>query len=635
MQPIHIELDTVFRQTDRDFIDILNQVRNNCLTPESLNRLNALCDPLFDNPPDDYHVVLTTHNAKADAINARELAALSGRVHTYQATVEGDFPERNFPTERTLELKQGARVMFVKNDEEQPRRFFNGKTGVVTGLKTDAVTIECEGDDEPIVLRPMVWRNVRYDTARDTRLITETELGTFRQFPLRLAWAITIHKSQGLTFDRVCIDAEAAFAAGQVYVALSRCRSLQGLVLMTRLRPDALQNDSRILDFSAQKMSADALSDLLVPAQTEYAVRLYGSLYDFSAQRAMVEQIAAVARENNQQIIGLDDTYLSALAAAITGLQSVGEAFRRQIIALRADTARLQQRLADAAAYFGEQIIALLREMKPPFGTDNKALARETDELLGRLRADLGCKTAVMDAIGRQADIETYFLAKNTYIVPKWRQSVYAVAQAEAVENEEVHYPALYRQLAAYRAAQAKERGVPAYMIYSTRTLVSVVNALPLSKKDLLRVKGFGKAKVEQYADDILAIVSRFCSENGLDGYAEELFMEREHADEQAKKPKRKKGDSWRQTYELYARGLSVEAIAEERQLALRTVAGHLLEAVNDGRISIDVLLPEEKRRLAQAVIAAHDDYETRQAALDELLTLAEQVWLFGWLRKC
>lgn len=211
---LHFELDKIFRQQDKTFIHILNQVRNNQLTTNELQILNQRYQPNFKNTEKDYHIILTTHNARAEEVNTQRMKELWSREYIYQAQIEGDFSEKNYPTEAQLVLKKGARVMFVKNDNQQPRQFYNGQIGKITALSKQSIIVESEGEE--IEVKPMEWENIRYETDETTRTINETIIGKFKQYPLRLAWAITIHKSQGLTFDKVIIDAGAAFAFGQV-----------------------------------------------------------------------------------------------------------------------------------------------------------------------------------------------------------------------------------------------------------------------------------------------------------------------------------------------------------------------------------------------------------------------------------
>ena len=229
IKPIYIEFEHVYRQTNVDFLTILNQVRNNVLTPESLNVLNKRYFPDFRSTT---HITLSTHNNKVDAINQREMDALKGKEYIFKATITDTFPESMYPVDEQLTLKVGARVMFIKNDSSTDKLYYNGKLGVVTSLSKQAINVLCD-DGIEVNVHNEVWENIRYNANTGSDLVEAEIIGTFTHYPLRLAWAITIHKAQGLTFDQLIIDAEDAFAAGQVYVALSRCRSLEGLILLT------------------------------------------------------------------------------------------------------------------------------------------------------------------------------------------------------------------------------------------------------------------------------------------------------------------------------------------------------------------------------------------------------------------
>lgn len=625
IQPVHIELDKIFRQSDRAFIDILNEVRNNSLSQTSLERLNKLYQPQYENRDDDYHIVLTTHNAKADAMNERKLAELAGKERHYMAKVEGDFAERNYPTENDLCLKVGARVMFVKNDEEMPRRFYNGKMGVVEELGYDYVMVVCE-EGESIRVSPMVWRNVRYESDERTRMITETELGTFTQLPLRLAWAITIHKSQGLTFDKVLIDAEAAFASGQVYVALSRCRSLEGLVLMTRLNGNSLGNDWQILDFEKTKTPVDNLDGMLDKDKMHYRIHLYCGLFDFRSLHSLLAHLQSFIKEHEGKLTGMDEDFLKSFPLAVDALQGVGDNFKKQIVSLAGEQEFLQQRLKAAATYFCERIDGMLAGMRPPFYTDNKAISREADEVMGNIFVALQRKRRIIRNVGDDMGMESYFEAKNR-LLPVWNKSTYAAEQADG-SNKEVLYEGLFKQLLRHRAVVAKEKGFPIYMVASTAALIAISNALPLDKKDLLAIKGVGRKKVEQYGNDWLRIVTDYCSRYGLESKAVQQQEERQ-AQTQAQKPKkRQKGDSWRMSVEMFKTGKSISDIAEERVLKYATIAGHLIDGVREYMLNMSDLVENER---LSAALDIYDTYQDKQKIVDKLSVILtrEELLLF------
>jgi hypothetical protein len=243
--PVYIELKKIYRQTDDTFIHILNNIRNNVCTKEDLQKLHEHYKPDFAPAKEENYIVLTSHNEKADLINRRELQKLPGTVFSYKAEISGEFYDRSFPAEEILNVKVGAQIMFIKNDKGEFRRFFNGKIGIIKNIFDEKIYVSFPGETDTLVLEKETWQNIKYNYNKDSDKIEEEELGTFRQYPIRLAWAITIHKSQGLTFDKAIIDAGASFAPGQVYVALSRLTSLQGLILHSRIQSNCISTDSR------------------------------------------------------------------------------------------------------------------------------------------------------------------------------------------------------------------------------------------------------------------------------------------------------------------------------------------------------------------------------------------------------
>ncbi len=246
---ITIELQHVYRQKDLSFITLLNKIRDNQLDSSALQELNKRYDPEFDPDSDEGYITLTTHNAQAQSLNDSRLLKLPGKIQTFKARVKDDFPEYAYPTAFELHLKTGAQVMFVKNDISKDKLYFNGKIGTIVDIDDDVITVQCPEDPDAIPVEKVEWQNMKYTLDDETKEIQETVIGTFTQYPLKLAWAITIHKSQGLTFDKVIIDARAAFAHGQVYVALSRCRTLEGIVLSTPVSQRGIITDPTVSGF--------------------------------------------------------------------------------------------------------------------------------------------------------------------------------------------------------------------------------------------------------------------------------------------------------------------------------------------------------------------------------------------------
>jgi len=278
---LYIELKTIYRQQDQLFIDILNRIRNNCSTSTDLNELNKRYNPSFVLPEKDRYIVLCTHNYKADRINKEELAKLRTKEFVYKGEITGDFSENSLPADYDLLLKEGAQVMFVKNDAGEHRRYYNGKLATISRLKENKIEV-CFENGHLLELEKETWSNIRYTLNAESGEIEEDVLGSFSQFPIRLAWAITIHKSQGLTFDRVVIDAGQAFAAGQVYVALSRCTSLDGIVLFSRITSQSISTDRYALEFSTKEQDLKILDNILKEEKPAYCATQLKKYFDWS-----------------------------------------------------------------------------------------------------------------------------------------------------------------------------------------------------------------------------------------------------------------------------------------------------------------------------------------------------------------
>ncbi|MDL2228594.1 AAA family ATPase, partial [Odoribacter sp. OttesenSCG-928-L07] len=276
-----IELVEIFRQEDKKFIDLLNKVRSNKLDDESINILNERYIPGFNNLDNKGYITLTSHNYQAKNINNQHLEKIDKQEFAFYAEVKGDFPEYSYPTDEELIIKVGSQVMFVKNDPSNDKRYFNGKIGIVEDIDNNKIYVKCDDNDENITVQPLEWTNVKYVLNHTTNEIEEEIQGTFKQYPLKLAWAITIHKSQGLTFEKLIVDAQMSFAHGQVYVALSRCKSLEGLVLISKIDKHTLKNDYSVDLFEYEIEHKHADIEKLQTLKKKYFYDLLNELFTF------------------------------------------------------------------------------------------------------------------------------------------------------------------------------------------------------------------------------------------------------------------------------------------------------------------------------------------------------------------
>ena len=520
IQPVYIELDHVYRQHDMQFIDLLNEVRNNRLSPQSLKMLNSRYQPDWQpHEGEPFHITLSTHNHKVDELNAMEFDKLTAPVEEYHATIKGTFPESMYPLEPVLRLKVGARVMFTRNDSSPEKQYYNGKLGIVAECDDEHILVQSD-EGEEIAVHTEIWENIRYTAVPNSDEVKSEIAGTFTHIPLRLAWAVTIHKAQGLTFEHVVIDAADAFAAGQVYVALSRCRSLEGIVLLSRIPESALSNAREVLQFTAEQPTLETVANGLQHSQQEYLLHLLFDLYDFGDLLFALEVVQRGVEGTTSFNLEETRAYLTRLRQALQAEQQVAETFQKQIRALivRGDWERLQQRMAAAHGYFAPRIQQLCDIIKAsPAYTDNKQDGKEYEERMTELHTDLARKRRLMQQIaeteGKSACMEhwinTLFEARDRFVPPKIKLTTKAEKELPKVETD---HPQLLKQLQALRRRVAEEQGVAdqVFRVAATKTLVEIANRLPQTKKEMLAVKGMGAKKYALYGEQALEIVKKY-----------------------------------------------------------------------------------------------------------------------------
>jgi hypothetical protein len=383
--PLYLELKTVYRQREQTFVNLLNRVRNNEVSEADRALLNEHYQPNFKPTDDSKHIILCTHNYQADRINVDKLASIQKTVHTFSGEITGEFPDYSLPTDMNLQLKEGAQIMFIKNDTHEERRYYNGKIAEITEISDNEIFVKPEGSDTTFKIEKETWKNVRYTVSKEKNEIEEEELGAFTQYPIRLAWAITIHKSQGLTFDHVVIDAGRAFAAGQAYVALSRCTSLEGIILQSPITPECIQTDAYAIAFSRNEKPTDVLEKSLAEAKQRFWAERLINYFDwkplvdlfYDYRRLTADKISDELRSAHELSEMLYETSLQQ--------KQVAQQFQEQLeqIINNKNNAnvleRLKERCTKAVVYFHEEIcktmLLPLQQHKDSFSGMKKAKA--------------------------------------------------------------------------------------------------------------------------------------------------------------------------------------------------------------------------------------------------------------------
>ncbi|TYB74378.1 AAA family ATPase [Bizionia saleffrena] len=594
--PITVELKHIYRQENPLFITILNEIRNNKLSESSAKELNKRFNPEFRPETEEGYISLTTHNNKANETNQSKLKELKGKSIKYDAIVTGNFPEHSYPNELVLKLKVGAQVMFIKNDSTIEKRYFNGKIGQVVALNKSKVTVRCPDDTDDIETSLETWENIKYNLDAETKAISEDKIGSFSQIPLRLAWSITIHKSQGLTFEKAIIDAEDAFAHGQTYVALSRCKTLEGLVLKSKIESKQIISDHNVISFnkSAEENSPD--STILQQSKSQYQLDLISEVFYFYNFLFPINRLLDIYYKNKTRIEGDIETGLIGLKNNSTQLVKISTAFKAQLQRLKKEDATpennkdIQERFTKAIQYFKEQTEILLQAplRTVSFTTDNKTVEQDINKNLDVLEELLAVKTLYFKELSTKFTtvdflklrLKAVFLQKSA--PKKERKTI-----IDGTVNVE-----LFEELRLLRNQIAQRNDLIHFQVFSQKSLYAMCETLPTTLVALKDIEGMGKTRVDKYGSAIIAVIKTFCEENDIEMTSDASLIEDDTI-------KLKKGETKTVSLELFQSGKSINQIALERELNVNTVFGHLASFISSGEISVsDVMTTSHYKKL-------------------------------------
>lgn len=603
--PLYIEFDKIYRQNEERFINLLNQVRNNELDEGGKNLLDSRFQPVFRRSKKDGYIILTTHNDKAREINSQELRNLDSPVFSYKAIIEEEFPENAYPADKLLHLKTGAQVMFIRNDMDKRKRYFNGKIGVVTELEKDKIVVQCENDADEIEVKSEKWENVRYTLNKSTRVMEENTLGSFTQYPLRLAWAITIHKSQGLTFEKAIIDAGESFAAGQVYVALSRCTSIDGMILKSKISTNNFFTDPRIVQFSKSISSSQQLQNQLAEAKRNYQLTIIITTFDFVNAINNLKELNEYFYEHQSSFNTETTSWLETLSEKINLLQQTAIKFhawlRNQFhqAIISDENTIVQERTLKASEHFTKEIQQVLEYIiSSPAITDSSLHAKEYNTQLKDVFAELSLKKFLMQAFNGGIDTEAWHKMKKNFTILPFPVNAYAAA---AQPKQQSPHPFLHQQLRKLRDNICAKKDLPIYIVAGSKTIDEMATYLPQTLGELRQVSGFGDAKIEQYGQQFLDVILEYCEGRNLASAISEKSPKRERRERTGER--KPKVDTKAESFRLYKEGKTINEIAETRGFTIQTIEGHLAHYVESGEINANELISSEKLLLIEPVI--------------------------------
>jgi hypothetical protein len=613
---VSIELKHIYRQKNENFIKILNEVRNDTLSDESAKTLNERYNPAFSPEKEEGYITLTTHNKRADLINNSELNKLKVKSFFFQAEVSGKFNENAYPNSEKLELKIGAQVMFIKNDSSPDKRYFNGKIGVITKISKETVTVQCANEVDEIVTEKEMWDNINYSINEETKELKEDIVGSFSQIPLRLAWAITIHKSQGLTFEKAIIDAEASFAHGQTYVALSRCTTLEGLVLKTPIKSSSVINDATVSVFNASVEENHPDEAVLNDSEKQFQLNLISELLEYQSFLYPITRLIDIFYKNRTSIKGNVIDYLQTIKDdGIVALMKVSSGFKHQLKTLSEDnvlpenSSQINERFTKAVDYFlTETIKNILQPLsKISFSSDNKAVKKDFSKQFDSLQEKVQEKLFALKNMAEGFNVQNYLQIRAKAVLQKTEPTN---KKKLATKRD----PILALKLRELREGISKAEKIPHFQIFTQETLYAICDELPRTETALLKIVGMGKTRVSKYGEEILETIKKYCNENHINTFNEQR--------KEDKKPTKQI------SFELFKSGLTIKEIAKERSLTTGTIESHLASYIPSGDIDILELIDIKRyKKLVKAV------EEIEFKSLTELKEKADKSFTYMELR--